>query len=109
MKMYSKTEQLKKNRKPCDRKLPASVREHYKAWLSARQGGRCFCGCGRPIDEYHHARFGIWKDDRTLIGISRDCHYAIHHGRDIERKRHLINMSQKTAEKNWEEFNLSKL
>ena len=107
--MYSKKEQTKKNKAQIDSKLTASVREHYKAWLHERQGGLCFCGCERPIDEYHHARFGIWKDDRTLIGIARDCHYAIHHGRDTERKRRLINLSQKLADVNWDDFSLSKL
>jgi hypothetical protein len=107
MEMYSKKDQLKKRKPKNEKKLQKSEIRKYTDWIHDRQGGKCFCGCGRPIDEYHHAKYGSFgadKDDRSLVGISRECHYAIHHGSDIVRKKSLEKMAIDFSRVLWEEY-----
>ena len=101
----TKQDQLKKNRKDNPKRLSAVELADYKNFIFAKQGGLCFCGCGREISEYHHAYFGINKNDKYLVGIAQNpCHYAIHHGRDIELKNKLVLVAEIQGVKNWKEF-----
>jgi hypothetical protein len=104
--MYSKDSQLKKNKKPNPKKLSHIELTNFKNYIFSKSGGKCQCGCNRDITEYHHAKSGIHKDDRTLTGIAQHpCHYNIHHGKDMDEKRRLIELFEKIGEENWRGFN----
>lgn len=88
------------------KKRSKKEQKELEAHVYQKQGGKCFCGCGRGINEFHHAYFGIDKDDRFIVGIAQHpCHYAIHHGKDMDLKRKLITSSEIQAVVNWESFN----
>lgn len=102
---FSKTQQLKKNRKPNPKKLDPLEKEAFESFIFKKARGKCQCGCGRAITEYHHAKFGRDKDDRTLVGIAQHpCHYNIHHGKDADEKHRLILLTEHKGDENWRDF-----
>jgi len=107
--VYSKQSQLNKIKRPNAKKMIAIEKRLFEEFIFEVQKGKCFCGCGRDITEYHHATFGVnrgGKDDRYLVGISQHpCHYAIHHGKDIEMKERLILLSIHKSKQLWESYN----
>lgn len=106
LKSYTKEDQTKKNRKINPKRMTRTERDAYETFIDDKQRGKCFCGCGRQITEYHHAEFGINKDDRYMVGIAQHpCHHAIHHGKDIEEKKRLISLSKRKAKENWKDYN----
>jgi len=103
---YSKEKQLGKSKRENPKKMTRTELDAYETFIDEKQKGLCFCGCGRPITEYHHAWFGAYKDDRYLVGIAQyPCHYAIHHGKDIDLKSRLILLSRKKAKEHWKDYN----
>ena len=102
----SKESQLKHTKTSKTNKLSKDVLLSYKDYIFELSGGLCQCGCGRNITEFHHADFGINKDDKTLVGIAQHpCHYNIHHGKDVIEKRRLINLFKEIGDCNWSGFN----
>jgi len=105
---YTKEAQLSKTKHPNPKKMTKIEKSLYEDFIYQVQKGRCFCGCGRCITEYHHATFGVkrgGKDDRYLVGIAQHpCHYAIHHGKDIELKERLILLSIHKSKDNWRDY-----
>lgn len=105
--LYPKSKQLKKNKKENPKKLPRETLQNFIDLIFKRAKGKCQLCTVKKIDEYHHSIFGSMgadRDDRSLMGICRECHYAIHHGRD-GRGQKLRQEAIKIGAKNWSFFN----
>ena len=103
---FSKQSQLKKNKRVNPRKMTKIGKELYQNFIYDNQGGMCFCGCGRPIDEYHHSIRGVYKDDRSLVGISRHCHSLIHNCqyKNIDETSRLTLLAKAKGKQNWSDY-----
>ncbi len=77
--MYSKADQLKKNKTKKDSKVsknkPTPLEQKYLTWLQNQRHYRCFV-CGGYWDEWHHIKFKSTdkKNHTMLIPLCRE-HY----------------------------------
>ena len=103
----TKEQQLKKTKQLNAKRMSPIELANYKNFIYARSGGMCQCGCSRELTEYHHVFFGINKDDRYLAAIAQHpCHYNIHHGKDVEEKKRLIEIFERVGKENWGMYTL---
>ena len=99
----TKEEQLKKNRKSNPKKMDKATYRQYVDKVREYSDGMCQNEhCSNIADDIHHGAFGRDKDDRTITAICRQCHYAIHHGADTDKKKRLEDEFFAIGWANWE-------
>lgn len=105
--LFPKSAQTKKNKKINPKKLPKETLQNFIDTIFKLAKGKCQICKAKKIDEYHHSiygNFGADKDDRSLVGICRGCHFAIHHGKN-GGSQELRYKAIPIGEKNWSFFN----
>lgn len=106
---YSKEAQLKKNRKQNEKKLPPVELKAFTDFIFSISKGKCQVCKTAKIGEYHHGVYGsngADKDDRTLVGICRKCHHAIHHARN-NNSQLLRRNAERIGRNNWTKYLLN--
>ncbi|CAD7288246.1 hypothetical protein [Campylobacter suis] len=86
-----------------NRRLDKKTIKAFKSFLDERYQTCQICKQYRPY-EFHHAKYGAYKDDRTLIKIYCECHRKIHNGK-MEIDNEIL---QRLDETNWESFTKEK-
>jgi len=105
--MYSKKQQLRKHRNINPKKMPKVEYEPYVDFVNSRANGMCQCGCGQKAQDIHHAYFGAGgRDDRYIVAICRECHNAIHHGKDIDKASQMKLLCKSIGKENYKEYKL---
>ncbi len=106
--MLTKKSQLHKNKKPNPRKMPKIEYELYVDFVNEKAKGMCQCGCGRKADDIHHTLRGIYKDDRSIVAISRHCHNIVHacNFKKIDEQSRLNLLLKKIGKQNWRDYTL---
>lgn len=105
--LFPKSAQTKKHKKDNPKKLPKPTLQNFIDTIFKLSKGKCQICKVNKIDEYHHAlygNFGADKDDRSLVGICRECHYCIHHGKNGGSQK-LRQNAVLVGENNWSFFN----
>jgi len=80
--------------------------EIYVDFVNSKAKGLCQLECGRKADDIHHSKRGIYKDDRSIIAICRQCHNTIHACgyKQIDEQSRLSLMSRVIGELNFKEY-----
>ena len=103
--MYDKKKQLTRHKTANPKKMPQTEYRLYVDFVNEKSSGVCQCGCGRPAQDIHHAYFGAGgRDDRYIVAICRECHYAIHHGTNIDEASALKLLCKSIGKDNWKEY-----
>ena len=102
----TKQEQTKKVKRVDLKHMSHIELKLLKEFIFSKSDGKCQCGCGRPIDVYHHSNRGINKDDRTIVGIAAlPCHHDVHFSIDSHKRESLTILLKSIAIENWREYN----
>lgn len=86
------------NKPKKEKRLSKSENLRFRQWLCERFS-RCQICHKAHISEYHHLFFGSYgadKDDRTLIGVCRECHEWCHKNKHQSKRDY-----KKVADFNW--------
>ena len=99
----TKAEQLKRNTPSNPKKLGYLAWHAYADWLNEISDGKCQVCQTNPLHDLHHSIFGSYgadKDDRSLVGICRQCHEDCH-----SNKNGAINSKAiRIGRKNWKKY-----
>jgi len=88
--MISKKQQTQKNRQPNLKKMSKTEYQLYVDFVNDKSYGLCQSGCGTKASDIHHGYYGAGgRDDRYITAICRECHHAIHHGKDTDKASRL--------------------
>ena len=103
---YTKSKQIGKT-KTNNKKLGHVQYHEYVDFLRDHSGEMCQNPeCSNSGDDVHHAMYGAGgRDDRSMTIICRECHHAIHHGRDTDKASRLKLMFREIGEENWRLYN----
>ena len=74
----------------------------FKIFINDKANFGCQICHKNNIEEFHHLFFGSYgadKDDRTLIGVCRECHEWCHSNKHQSQRDY-----KKVADLNWLEF-----
>jgi len=103
---YSKADQTKKNRKPNLKKMTKIEYQLYVDFVNDKSYGLCQSRCGGKAQDIHHSYYGAGgRDDRYITAICRECHEAIHHGKDIDRASKLKLLFKSIGKQNFKDYN----
>ncbi len=99
----TKQEQTKKNRQKDEKKLSQEKYFLFCGHILEKANYICQLCNSHAIDDMHHSKFGCFganKDDRSLVGICRSCHSAIHDKGNKKKRERAV----KIGEENWKGF-----
>lgn len=97
---YTKKQQTKWKKSKDPKNLPPKELRAFKTYIGIKTKHICQICNKRLSAEYHHALYGAYKDDRTLVAICRHCHSDIHVKGDKEKR----SFAELVGGRNWEEF-----
>lgn len=98
--MLSKEKQCYKAKKPKKNRLSRANYKKYAVWLSIEHPMCQDPSCKNQADDHHHCKFGIYKDDTTLVNLCREHHIWAHANKKESQKRYMG-----VAQQNWSEYN----
>ena len=99
----SKEEQVNKIKRISTKKMSAVELQLYKDFINDITEGKCQC-CGNTGVEYHHALFGAYKSDTSLVLICREEHHTIHHGINTKEAERLKVLTKGIGRSNWRRY-----
>jgi hypothetical protein len=104
--MYSKAQQLGKHTTN-KKKMSRGEYLSYVDFVNDLANGQCQnTQCNNQAQDIHHSYFGAGgRDDRYITSICRECHHAIHHGRDTDKASKLKFVFKTIGKQNWRLYN----
>ena len=90
------------NKTKKENRISVDVMSSFRNFISEKSFDTCQICHKEHIAEFHHLFYGSYgadKDDRTLIGVCRECHLWCHSNKHRSQRDY-----KKVADLNWFEF-----
>ena len=90
------------NKPKKEKRLSVDVMSSFRNFIAEKSMDTCQICHKEHISELHHLFYGSYgadKDDRTLIGVCRECHIYCHKNKHQSQRDY-----KKVADLNWLEF-----